>query len=156
MAPSMNNKLSILAFVTLIMLVGCSENNVPPKIEIFPMVSWKEQGLVKQLYIYGGGPVIKKDIVIDGRQIRTVSNTVYINYESQIVYKDGTPVVGPFGYYVYWEKEGRFVNTQYRQIHESRIFALNDKPMPDNTAILIKTYFDEAKTDYQLRQKRAL
>lgn len=149
------NKYGFILFASLIMLFGCGEEP-PKKIEIYPMVSWDEKGLVKQLYTYGGDPVIKKDVYIDGRQIKTKENTVYINHQSQIVYKDGEPILGPFGYYVFWEKEGRFVNTQYKQIHESRIFALDGKPMPDKTAILIKTYFDEAKTDYQVRQKRAL
>ena len=151
----MFNKSGFIMLGMLTLLFGCNER-VPEKIEIFPMVSWEEKGLVKQLYTYDGEPVIKKDVYLDGRLVKVKENTVYINYKSQIVYKNGDPIVGPYGYYVFWEREGRFVNTQYRQVLESRLFSLGGKPMPDKTAIMIKVYFDEAKTDYQLGRQKAL
>jgi hypothetical protein len=53
---------------------------------------------------------------------------VYLNYRSQFVYNDGSPILFK-GEPIFWNNKGNIVNYNYKVIHEGSLFYINERAM---------------------------
>lgn len=130
------------------MLSGCEEPK-SKQVVLKGIDTWIGDRVYKQLFTYSEQPVQIATVQLKDTQIKIVYKNVYLTNQSKLVLRNGTPITDVSGLEVYWEESGKFVNTQYKVVPESWLFTIDKKPMKDNTAILIKSYFDEAKASYE-------
>jgi len=76
-------------------------------------------------------------VLRDGKEY-TDRRTVYINKDSQFVFKDGKPIITFDGRPMYWNSQGYIVNDKLQKINESLVFELNSKPLKDGTPLEIQ------------------
>lgn len=124
------------------------------------------QGNVWQIYTYGNEKVMhERVLLVDGKYVR-ISRQVYVNHQSQFVYKDGNPIKGPNGRELYWSSQGHIVarvsslsKTKLERVYEDQVFAVNGQPIARNTGLLIHDLYKKALADWresrnQLEQER--
>ena len=132
----------VIAFIgiviTILLLAGCEQEktsyrNIPMVTADFGEGPW-------QLVTYKDQKIMFEAVVLDENRTVTRSESVYINNKSQLVFRDGKPIKNYRGEYLYWNKEGRFINKDLRIIREDILFVVNGRPMIPNTPIKIRDY----------------
>lgn len=75
---------------------------------------------------------------LDKGELYTELRSVYVNGNSQFVYKDDSPITTFRGENLYWSSEGYIVSDRYNIIPESDIFTVGGKAMPYRTPMMLK------------------
>lgn len=143
--------IQVMVFTASLTLLGCTDSR-PQINNVYPMVSWENKEKLVLLATYDRAPVIHEVTSIKDRRAHTEQKQVYLNYRSQLVFRDGTALTDKNGYIVYWERKGRFVNSQGRQVFETDLFVKGNKRMERHTAIMVLDDYEQAKAEYERQQ----
>ena len=93
-----------------------------------------------QVVTYDDEAVMRDTSALDGDQIVSRSEPVYINNESKFIYRDGSPVKSFSGDNLYWNEQGYIINRHLHVIPEESVFALNNQPLPNGTPLKLRGY----------------
>lgn len=110
-----------------------------------PMVVFDNKDKLWQVVTYSGEQVTAFSIEIYP-QYQESFKKVYINYRSQFVFHDGSPILlnnEP----LFWNRAGEIVDYNYRHINEGLVFFVGDKGMRPRTAMTLKTLREDLRNN---------
>ncbi|MGP4962591.1 hypothetical protein [Pseudoalteromonas nigrifaciens] len=127
----------ILVFTITAIGLMSKKGSVVDMTHTLPMVVFKNKDKLWQVVTYDDEPVTAMIIEIYPKYSENFKK-VYINYRSQFVFSDGSPILlnnEP----LFWNRRGDIVDYNYNVISEGMVFYINGKGMKPRTAMTLQT-----------------
>ncbi|RZD19691.1 hypothetical protein [Pseudoalteromonas sp. MEBiC 03485] len=135
---------ALSAIIMAFYLTQEKANVIDPR-KTLPMVVFEDKDKLWQVVTYSGEPVTAFSIEVFPKYEESLKK-VYINYRSQFVFHDGTPILldsEP----LFWNRAGEIVDYNYNYINEGLVFFVGNKGMKPRTAMTLKTLKEDLRNN---------